>query len=467
MLHQVVVTRIGSTDRFATDRNCFSRANVLVGKGTGGRTAQGDRVTAQGSNCSGARQGGCGRRVVDLVASAQAGDQQIGLADICTQSRLLQQGVVASIGAAERDAGDGDGFAGGDILVGKRASSGTTQSDGIASEGRHCCGAAQGCDRAGVVDLVAGSQASDGQVRLADVRCRAGGGGRQVVVACIRAAQCDGGDVHCLAGVSSLVTEVTGGCGHVKHIAAQFAGKACASCGECGIRERVVHLVARCDTGHRRDVRFGNVGGQSTLLQQVVVVIVATADQTHAGDGHGFAIGCRLVCKRTNCGATQSDGVTGQGCHGGGAGQGCGRGGVINLVAGSQASDGQISLTDVSGQTRLLEQVVVVVVATTDQTQAGDGDGLGRSDVLVGKRACGCAAQSHGVTRQGGDGGGPGQRGNCVGVVYLVAGTQTSHAQVSLADIGRQTGLLQQVVVTRIGTGDGFTRDGHGFAVGS
>ena len=90
----------------------------------------------------------------------------------------------------------------------------------------------------------------------------------------------------------------------------------------------------------------------------------------------------------------------------------------------------------------MLDQVVVAGIGAADRV-ASDGHGLGGAKVLVSKGPhCG-ATQSNNITAQCGHGGSAGQRGNGVGVVGLVAGGEASHAQISLADVGAQAGLLQ------------------------
>ena len=205
MLDQRVVAGIGAADGVAAHRDGFAECCVLVAEHAARSAAQRDHVAAQGSDRGRAGQGRGGGGVIHLVAGGQSRDGEIGRADVGGQSGLLDQRVVAGVGAADGVAAHRDGFAGCCVLVAEHAARSAAQRDHVAAQGNDRGRAGQGRGGGGVIHLVAGGQSRDREIGRGDV----GGGGvaRQRVVARTCAGETQSAYGHSLADADILVGE--------------------------------------------------------------------------------------------------------------------------------------------------------------------------------------------------------------------------------------------------------------------
>ena len=153
--HQGVVARILADQADAADSNGLGAAGVGVGSHAGGDTAEAQAVGEQWRDAGRAGEGDCGVAVEDLVACREATDSQIRLCNVGSEAGGLRQAVVAGLSTREAQTADGHGFGCADILVGKGATGGAAEIDGIAREDAgDCRRAGQRGSRGGVIDLV-------------------------------------------------------------------------------------------------------------------------------------------------------------------------------------------------------------------------------------------------------------------------------------------------------------------------
>src|SRR5205807_646463 len=152
---------VGAGDGEACDGDGLGVGGGLVGEAAAGAAgAEGDGVACDdaaqhptaGVECR------CGQPVVDLVRGGDAGDRQRGGGDVGRRGRL-GDGVVVAVGAAGGEAGDGDGLAVADELVGEAAAGAAgADRDRVTRDDPDEGGGAgvEGCGGEPVVDLVGG-----------------------------------------------------------------------------------------------------------------------------------------------------------------------------------------------------------------------------------------------------------------------------------------------------------------------
>src|SRR6185369_12330646 len=112
---QLIVAGLGAGKGDAGDADGFGGANVLGGE-TGAGVAGGEAVAQDPVIRE--RDGGAGAAVIDLVDPCGRYAQRAG-GDVGGGAGGSVSGVVAGIGAADRDATDGDGLVGADGFGGK------------------------------------------------------------------------------------------------------------------------------------------------------------------------------------------------------------------------------------------------------------------------------------------------------------------------------------------------------------
>src|SRR5205823_23870 len=133
-----VVARVGAAEADAGDRDGLRRPDVLrrEGRGVAGAVDT-DRVAADDADEGRAAEVDRrrGRAVVRLRIRGGPGDGEVLRGDVRGQPAGLAEGVVAGVGAGERDAGDGDGLggAGGRAREARRVA-GAVHRDGVAGD---------------------------------------------------------------------------------------------------------------------------------------------------------------------------------------------------------------------------------------------------------------------------------------------------------------------------------------------
>ena len=166
------------------------------------------------------------------------------------------------------------------------------------------------------------------------------------------------------------------------------------------------------------------------MLEQCVVADIGAADRVaRDGDGTGADV---LAGKRADGGAPERDGVAAQRGDGGAAAQDGSLVGVIDLVGGGDAGDGEVGLGDGRAQSSLLEQCVVAGVTATDRV-AGDGDVFAGTEVFGIEGTCCRATKGDNITVKCSDCCGAAKCSGGKRVVGFVAGGQAGDGQISFA----------------------------------
>ena len=153
LLHQGVVARIRAAQGVACDAHGFGAADAFAGKGACGRADQREVVCAEFAHGARAAQGRHGGGGVGLRSCRQAGDGEVGFADVSRAAQGAGAVVVARIRAAQGVAADGDGFSGALVFIGKGSrSGGAAHGDDVIGQSADYSGAAQRGDGGGVID---------------------------------------------------------------------------------------------------------------------------------------------------------------------------------------------------------------------------------------------------------------------------------------------------------------------------
>ena len=214
----------------------------------------------------------------------------------------------------------------------------------------------------------------------------------------------------------------------------------------------VIDPVARGEPGDT-EICLADISPQPSLLDQVVVPRI--------GAGKGVAAhrnrlaGADVLVGEDTCRSAADGNVvrTKLGDRSGSAENGTDRC-VIDPVAHGKTGDTKICLADVGLQPSLLDQVVVPRIGA-GKGVAAHRNRLAGADVLVGKDSYRSAADGNVVRTKLGDGGASAEDRTDRCVIDPVARGEPGDAEIGLADVGRQTGLLDQAVVARIGSGKG------------
>src|SRR4029079_5619316 len=160
-----VVARVGPAQAGAGEGDGLAGGDVLVPEPRG-PTSQRDRVTLDHTGQVAAAHRGRRGGVVDLVVGGEATGGVLS-GDVSVSRVDAGQRVVARVVAAQAGAGEGDGLAGGDVLVPEPRDP-TSQRDRVTLDHTGQVAAAHRGRRGGVVDLVVGGEAT-GDVLSGDV----------------------------------------------------------------------------------------------------------------------------------------------------------------------------------------------------------------------------------------------------------------------------------------------------------
>ena len=365
-----------SAERGAVDGHHIGRQHVLAVEAGAGRGADGFVANQPADDVQRRRR--CRVAVIDLVAGGKA-HRQRRLGDAGRQSTGQVDGVIARVVSAQAGRCQGHGLVGPGVLVGKVCAAGH-QTDHIAAV--HPAKHRTRHRRRGraVIDFVAGHQSGDGQGFCRDVGCQTAG---QVdrVVGRIGASQRQCRDRHRLGRANVLVGKVAAAAADRNRVTGKAVERStCCKGGRCGL---VVNLVAGTDTSggqcKRRDA-----GAEAARVEHRVVAGTGAADG-RAADRHGL-VGANVPVGKAAAAQGQCHRIAADDARQRAAAERCRRAAVVDLVGRAGAGDGQRFGCDVGAQAARIGDRVVARVLSGDAA-AADTDGLGRSDIRVGKSA--------------------------------------------------------------------------------
>ena len=364
----------------------------------------------------------------------------------------MGEAVVAGI-CSRQGQGGGNGFAGGDVLVGE--GSATAYAYGVACEDADKGLTGDCCRCGGVINLALGNSAGSGQGCRSDVR-RRGGGGVEGVVAGVDPCESDAVYADRLPCADVLVVE----CGATVCERQCIAAKAVVAEAYSGRGRGVINFVLSCGGNGQRSSADVSRGGCGGVGQRVVARIGAT--QCDAADANGLTGSHVLVVEGASGGA---DGEAVSRNHVGKGRTGCGecsiRCGVIGFVVRRDTGDvGDRCPGDVSRRGSGTE--VIIARVRSRQRDAADVDGLGDSSVLV-IEAAGRSPQVDNVARNHSAERTAGQGGDRRCVIDLAVRRQAGDAEAGLGNVGGRARRGSETVVTGVGAAEREATDTDGF----
>ena len=315
--------------------------------------ADGEVVTADHIAEGGGGGIDCGSHiaVIDFVFGGDAADSDLADGNVCRGGRLAVgfDNVVVCVRAAKRQRAEGDGLAGGNVLIGEFACGADGKIIIRNHVAEHGVGGVECGSGIAVIDFIRCGDAADGDFTSRDVRR----GGRLAVgfddVVCrIRAAKRQSAEGDSLIGGNFLIGELACGAdGKIivrNHIAEHGVGGV-----ECGSNITVIDFICRRNAADgdftSRDVRRS--GGLISGGGEFVIAQIRTAEHQIA-DGDSLAGRHLLIGKCSGGGDGQGVAGDDTGEHSVG-GVECGSGiAVINLVFCGDAADRHNRLVDAS-----------------------------------------------------------------------------------------------------------------------
>ena len=336
--------------------------------------------------CTGARDRGSGRSVVDLCRrDGCADDRDFLRGDVGSDARgLCGEGVVLCRVARKGEAGEGDGLTRADVLIviGSRA-----DLDGQAftvEVFRRCTGARDHGSGRAVVDLRrCDGCADDRDFLLGDVGSNACGLRGEGVVLRRVAGEGEAGEGNGLARADVLIVIGSRADLDGQVLAVEVLGR------RTGARDRgsgrsVVDLGRRDGCADDRNFLCGDVGSDACRLRGEGVVFRRVAGEGETGEGDGFARADVLVVIGSRADLDgQAFAVEVLGRRSGARDRGSGRA-VVDLCRRDGCADDRNFLRgDVGGDACGLCGEGVVLCRVAGEGEAGEGNGLACADVLV------------------------------------------------------------------------------------
>ena len=278
-----VVGRVRATQCQPGDGHRQVAAHVLVGQRArgqaGGRCGDGHHVAGDqvggigGDGAAGAdvhrHEGGAVVGAVNRAHTGQADDAQRAGRDAGGGAGAGgAQAVVASVGAGQRDARDGDGLAGADVLGAKPGEAGGfLQRNHVSGDGA----VEDACDRCrrGAIVNTRAARVGHGDRLGRDVGAGGAGGAAQPVVGGVQAAQLARGHIDVLGQTRVLARREHAAAADGDRVAGHHVAGAAQHAGHCGAVVDLVHAGVRGSQQLLRDVDRDAVGGRHAVVPGV------------------------------------------------------------------------------------------------------------------------------------------------------------------------------------------------------